>query len=188
MAFIHDIMFKQHFFADVVFGLLDMVLLSTRLSSSTTGGVEMLLNFSIVVVDDPDETSATFAMITSGLSEVDIVAAGLPTRSNLESRGVPIASVMCPPYDNATENEDHCLLYCPHVVKDRFLIWIVIGLTRFYVGFFNANLEDVTSTREEDIFPSIQRLSKMWIAARFSKGIAAWDKWISSPYDILALG
>ncbi|GJS21256.1 hypothetical protein Tco_0449888 [Tanacetum coccineum] len=68
-------MFKQHFFADVVFGLLDMVLLSTRLSSSTTGGVEMLLNFSIVVVDDPDETSATFAIITSGLSEVDIVAA-----------------------------------------------------------------------------------------------------------------
>ncbi|GJS21257.1 WAT1-related protein [Tanacetum coccineum] len=64
----------------------------------------------------------------------------------------------------------------------------VHGRLRFYVGFFNANLEDVTSIREEDIFPSIQRLSKMWIAARFSKGIAAWDKWISSPYDILALG
>ncbi|GJR56637.1 ataxia telangiectasia mutated family protein [Tanacetum coccineum] len=154
----------------------------------------------------------------------------LPTRSNPESRGVPIASVMCPFCDNATENEVHCLLYCPHVVKEWRKVWgwwnlglcnvfppfsirdIALGsvsdmgcnrLNKILHGVFrcslwaiwnwrnklaNANLEDVTSIREEDIFPSIQRLSKTWIAARFSKGTVDWNKWISSPYDILALG
>ncbi|GJR78511.1 hypothetical protein Tco_0149296 [Tanacetum coccineum] len=74
--------------------------------------------------------------------------------------------------------------------------WILHGVFQCYLWavwnwrnkLVNTKLEDVTSIREEDIFPSIQRLSKTWIAARFSKGTAAWDKWISSPYDILALG
>ncbi|GJQ90385.1 protein farnesyltransferase subunit beta [Tanacetum coccineum] len=35
----------------------------------------------------------------------------------------------------------------------------------------NAKLEDVASIKEEDIFPSIQRLTKTWIAARFSKEV-----------------
>ncbi|GJY12295.1 hypothetical protein Tco_0381604 [Tanacetum coccineum] len=138
----------------------------------------------------------------------------LPTRSNLESRGVPIASVMCPFCDNATENEVRCLLYCPRVVKvwRKVWSWWNLGLSNVFPHFFirdialgsvsdmgcnrlnkilhgvfqcslwaiwtwrnklvNANLEDVISIREEDIFPSIQRLSKAWIAARFSKGTA----------------
>ncbi|GJT96691.1 RNA-directed DNA polymerase, eukaryota [Tanacetum coccineum] len=83
-------------------------------------------------------------------------------------------------------------VFPPFPIRDialgSFLIWVV---NKILHGVFqcslwaiwnwrkklvNANLEDVTSIREEDIFPSTQRLSKTWIAARFSKGTADWDK------------
>nr|GEW80709.1 hypothetical protein [Tanacetum cinerariifolium] len=51
----------------------------------------------------------------------------------------------------------------------------------------NAKPDETSSVHDEDIFPSIQRLSKSWISARFFKGAAAWDKWISKPFDVLNL-
>nr|GEX95696.1 cysteine-rich receptor-like protein kinase [Tanacetum cinerariifolium] len=51
-----------------------------------------------------------------------------------------------------------------------------------------AKLEDVASIKEEDIFSSIQRPTKTWIAARFSKGFAEWDRWFSRPFDVLNIG
>ncbi|GKD59913.1 hypothetical protein Tco_1297422, partial [Tanacetum coccineum] len=65
-------MFKEHFFADLVFGLLDMLLLSLRCSLGTSGGVEMSLIFFVVVVDDLDDSSARFAIIAKSLSEAGV--------------------------------------------------------------------------------------------------------------------
>lgn len=48
----------------------------------------------------------------------------------------------------------------------------------------NAVPDLVSSIREEDIFPSIQTLSKLWISARFKSHIANWNNWVSKPFDL----
>ncbi|GJZ94121.1 2-methylene-furan-3-one reductase-like protein [Tanacetum coccineum] len=58
-----------------------------------------------------------------------------------------------------------------------------LGIWKWRNKLVNAKPDDASSVRDEDIFPSIQRLSKSWISALFSKGAAAWDNWISRPFD-----
>nr|GEY53847.1 hypothetical protein [Tanacetum cinerariifolium] len=150
----------------------------------------------------------------------------LPTRVNLEARGVPIPSSFCPFCGEVDECIDHCLISCSFATKVWRKVWdwwnlglfnsfppfsiqdIAMGLISSYScirlnkiihGVFqcslwaiwkwrnklvNAKIEDVEKIREEDIFPSIQCLSKSWISARFSKGVAAWDRWVSRPFDV----
>ncbi|GJX03965.1 RNA-directed DNA polymerase, eukaryota, reverse transcriptase zinc-binding domain protein [Tanacetum coccineum] len=48
----------------------------------------------------------------------------------------------------------------------------------------NAQQDRVDSIREEDIFPSIQRVSRIWISARASSRPANWNCWIPRPFDL----
>ncbi|GKC82378.1 hypothetical protein Tco_1138095 [Tanacetum coccineum] len=48
----------------------------------------------------------------------------------------------------------------------------------------NATLDTVSSIREEDIFPSIQMLSKLRISARLKSHIANMSLWISKHFDL----
>ncbi|GKB73283.1 hypothetical protein Tco_0934695, partial [Tanacetum coccineum] len=48
----------------------------------------------------------------------------------------------------------------------------------------NATPDTVSSIREEDIFPSIQMLSKLWISVRLISHIANGSLWISKPFDL----
>ncbi|GJX30972.1 RNA-directed DNA polymerase, eukaryota, reverse transcriptase zinc-binding domain protein [Tanacetum coccineum] len=45
----------------------------------------------------------------------------------------------------------------------------------------NAPVTSLTDVKVEDIFPSIQRLSMLWIAARCKRLSLNWNYWISSP-------
>ncbi|GJS08541.1 hypothetical protein Tco_0365337 [Tanacetum coccineum] len=49
----------------------------------------------------------------------------------------------------------------------------------------NSPPEAINAIKEEDIFPSIQRLTKTWISARDSRP-TSWNCWISSPCDLFA--
>ncbi|GJU94416.1 hypothetical protein Tco_1319172 [Tanacetum coccineum] len=45
-------------------------------------------------------------------------------------------------------------------------------------------LDRVDDIKQEDIFPSIQRISKIWISARASSRPANWNRWIARPFDL----
>ncbi|GJX32956.1 hypothetical protein Tco_0242811 [Tanacetum coccineum] len=49
----------------------------------------------------------------------------------------------------------------------------------------NSPPEAINTIKEEDIFPSIQRLTKTWISARYSRP-TSWNCWISSLCDMFA--
>ncbi|GKF14846.1 hypothetical protein Tco_0056308 [Tanacetum coccineum] len=48
----------------------------------------------------------------------------------------------------------------------------------------NAHQDRVDSIKQEDIFPSIQRITKIWISARASSRLANWNCWITRPFDL----
>ncbi|GJY55594.1 RNA-directed DNA polymerase, eukaryota, reverse transcriptase zinc-binding domain protein [Tanacetum coccineum] len=50
----------------------------------------------------------------------------------------------------------------------------------------NAEPDMVRKVKDEDIFPFIQRTSKLWISSRLNLAAANWNRWISRPYDILS--
>ena len=50
----------------------------------------------------------------------------------------------------------------------------------------NASVDSSPKIKEEDIFLSIQRLSRTWIAARLGSKPANWDVWISRPFDLFS--
>ncbi|GJZ84503.1 cysteine-rich receptor-like protein kinase [Tanacetum coccineum] len=52
----------------------------------------------------------------------------------------------------------------------------------------NASFASLIDAKNEDIFPSIQRLSKLWIAARCNRLSLKWTYWISSPSSLLDSG
>ncbi|GJW74221.1 reverse transcriptase domain, reverse transcriptase zinc-binding domain protein [Tanacetum coccineum] len=52
----------------------------------------------------------------------------------------------------------------------------------------NAPVTSLTDVKVEDIFPSIQRLSMLWIAARCKRLSLSWNYWISSPRSLLDSG
>ncbi|GJZ82479.1 hypothetical protein Tco_0647652 [Tanacetum coccineum] len=49
----------------------------------------------------------------------------------------------------------------------------------------NAPVTSLSEVNNEDIFPFIQRMSKLWIAARCKKLSLDWSRWISSPNSVL---
>ncbi|GJZ03150.1 hypothetical protein Tco_0521111, partial [Tanacetum coccineum] len=51
----------------------------------------------------------------------------------------------------------------------------------------HAPLESHANTLDEDIFPSIQRLSKLWISARCKPLHCNWRSWISRPWCVFNL-
>ncbi|GJY48687.1 RNA-directed DNA polymerase, eukaryota, reverse transcriptase zinc-binding domain protein [Tanacetum coccineum] len=149
----------------------------------------------------------------------------LPTRTNLISRGVFLASVLCPFCENEEEDIEHCLIRCPRVLPIWRKVWswwhlpspvtfpsfsitdIALGklvthdsprLKKAIHGVFQSALwavwkwrnklinsppEAINTIKEEDIFPSIQRLTKTWISARYSRP-TSWNCWISSPTKV----
>ncbi|GJY55596.1 putative RNA-directed DNA polymerase, eukaryota, reverse transcriptase zinc-binding domain protein [Tanacetum coccineum] len=50
----------------------------------------------------------------------------------------------------------------------------------------NAEPDMVRKVKDEDIFPFIQRTSKLWISSRLNLAAVNWNRWISRPYDILS--
>ncbi|GKD87700.1 hypothetical protein Tco_1358854 [Tanacetum coccineum] len=49
-----------------------------------------------------------------------------------------------------------------------------------------APADTTPKIKEKDIFPSIQRLSRTWNAARSAFNQANWDVWIYRPYDLFS--
>ncbi|GJZ01272.1 RNA-directed DNA polymerase, eukaryota, reverse transcriptase zinc-binding domain protein [Tanacetum coccineum] len=87
----------------------------------------------------------------------------LPTRANLASRGVDLDFANYPFCDNITKDLDHCVIKCPIVLPIwRKAIW------KWRNRIVNAPADTTPKIKEEEIFPSIQRLSRTWIAARNS--------------------
>ncbi|GKB39211.1 RNA-directed DNA polymerase, eukaryota, reverse transcriptase zinc-binding domain protein [Tanacetum coccineum] len=101
----------------------------------------------------------------------------LATRSNLSNRGVPLASSLCPFCESEVEDLDHCLINCPKVLPVWRKIWS-------WNKVVNADVDSVSSIKEEDIFPSIIRISKSWIGARCTSRLANWNSWIARPFDL----
>ncbi|GJR23759.1 putative ribonuclease H-like domain-containing protein [Tanacetum coccineum] len=122
----------------------------------------------------------------------------LPTRSNLILRGVNVSSVLCPLCDAEVESVEHCLIKClwignfrcPRVNKVlngvlQCVIWVVWKWRNKVV---NAPLDSIISAKSEDIFPSIQRLSKLWIAACCSSIPLDWSFRILNPKSTDVVG
>ena len=49
----------------------------------------------------------------------------------------------------------------------------------------HASTEEVNSIKHEDIFPSIQRLSLLWLANRSRRDNISWRDWILNPCEIV---
>ncbi|GJY11202.1 RNA-directed DNA polymerase, eukaryota, reverse transcriptase zinc-binding domain protein [Tanacetum coccineum] len=114
----------------------------------------------------------------------------LPTRANLASRGVDFESANCPFCDNVTEDLDHCVIKCRVVLpiwrKHGVFQTALWAIWKWRNRIVNAPADTTPKIKEEDIFPSIQRLSRTWIAARSAFNQANWDVWISRPYDLFS--
>ncbi|GJX93637.1 hypothetical protein Tco_0348223 [Tanacetum coccineum] len=52
------------------------------------------------------------------------------------------------------------------------------------VNAFLESTRTMVATKDEDVFPSIQRLSRIWSSARGSSSPLDWGCWISSPRSI----
>nr|GEX13213.1 RNA-directed DNA polymerase, eukaryota [Tanacetum cinerariifolium] len=103
----------------------------------------------------------------------------LATRLNLVNRGVSIDSDVSPFCKACGESVNHCLLICP-----KCGIWEVWNWRNKLV---HAPLDDRAKVREDDIFPSIQRLSNTWISARSNIQSSNWSVWISNPRSLLSI-
>ncbi|GKB57120.1 RNA-directed DNA polymerase, eukaryota, reverse transcriptase zinc-binding domain protein, partial [Tanacetum coccineum] len=81
----------------------------------------------------------------------------LATRLNLTTRGVDIPSPACPFYESDFEDIGHVLVKCPKVSVN------------------------------EDIFPRIQQMAKLWISASIpSKMKTDWVCWIARPWELFS--
>ncbi|GKC13749.1 RNA-directed DNA polymerase, eukaryota, reverse transcriptase zinc-binding domain protein [Tanacetum coccineum] len=132
----------------------------------------------------------------------------LPTRANLSSRGIPVANTLCPFCNNKEEDIDRCLINCPCVLpiwKKVWSWWHLPPLCTFpsfdikdiAMGMFASNGyslsnkamhgDRVDNIKQEDIFLSIQRISKIWISACASSRPANWNCWIARPFDLFGV-
>ncbi|GKC88196.1 hypothetical protein Tco_1148845 [Tanacetum coccineum] len=48
----------------------------------------------------------------------------------------------------------------------------------------NSQSDDSSIIKDDDIFPSIQHLSKTWISARIPSKSSNWNCWIARPFDL----
>ncbi|GKA70207.1 RNA-directed DNA polymerase, eukaryota, reverse transcriptase zinc-binding domain protein [Tanacetum coccineum] len=120
----------------------------------------------------------------------------LPTRSNLSHRVVVLSSSCCLMCESAIEEIDHCLIRCPMLNQIWRKVWSWWSLDmRVYCSLWaiwkwrnkivNAMPKEIAHVKDEDIFPSIQRLAKVWIEGRSKSHEAHWSCWIARPFDIL---
>ncbi|GKD03499.1 hypothetical protein Tco_1178473 [Tanacetum coccineum] len=58
------------------------------------------------------------------------------------------------------------------------------GIWNWRNKIINAQQDRVDNIKQEDISPSIQRISKIWISARASSRPANWNCWIARPFDL----
>ncbi|GKA96117.1 putative RNA-directed DNA polymerase, eukaryota, reverse transcriptase zinc-binding domain protein [Tanacetum coccineum] len=98
----------------------------------------------------------------------------LPTRANLASRGISLASTNC--------------LFCDFKIEQvlngvfQIALWV---LWNWWNRAVYASGDSLAKILEEDVFPAIQRMSKTWISARLSISKRAnWNKWISKPFEL----
>ncbi|GKA08346.1 putative RNA-directed DNA polymerase [Tanacetum coccineum] len=152
----------------------------------------------------------------------------LPTRVNLDLRGINMASNICPFCNTCVEDIEHCLINCSHSLAIWRKIWswwnmpsplsfpsfsirdIALGniglngssrISKVVHGVFltvvwsiwnwrnrivNAQPDAIAKIKGEDIFPSIQRLSMTWIAARLASLPANWNSWVAKPFELFS--
>ncbi|GJZ92042.1 hypothetical protein Tco_0664107 [Tanacetum coccineum] len=63
-----------------------------------------------------------------------------------------------------------------------------LGVWKWRNKVVNASDEDQTDAKKEDIFPFIQRLSKLWISARCKRMSLNWSCWIPNPRALFDSG
>ncbi|GKC06183.1 hypothetical protein Tco_0997793 [Tanacetum coccineum] len=72
-------------------------------------------------------------------------------------------------------------------IIDKHCIWNSwIPKKNYNSRIVNADPTQVDSVMNEDIFPSIQSVSKIWISERFKSHEANWNCWIPRPFDIVS--
>ncbi|GKB46064.1 arginine repressor C-terminal-like domain-containing protein [Tanacetum coccineum] len=75
---------------------------------------------------------------------------------------------------------------CTNKILQGVFYCVVWSIWNWRNRIVNADVNHVDSAMVEDIFPSIQRVSKIWISARFKSQDASWSCWIPRPFDILS--
>ncbi|GJV48522.1 RNA-directed DNA polymerase, eukaryota, reverse transcriptase zinc-binding domain protein, partial [Tanacetum coccineum] len=110
----------------------------------------------------------------------------LPSRANLLNRGVEISCARCVLCDmeNEVETVEHFasienkwVAKCFHGVC-YVALW---AIWHWRNRILHASADDVDSVRQEDIFPSIQRLSLLWISNRCPRTNCQWCEWVLNP-------
>ncbi|GKD92503.1 RNA-directed DNA polymerase, eukaryota, reverse transcriptase zinc-binding domain protein, partial [Tanacetum coccineum] len=69
------------------------------------------------------------------------------------------------------------------VVQGIFYI-VIWAIWKWRNRLVNAVLEEKAGILEEDLFPSIQRLSKLWLSARIVPRPVNWSVWIAEPFNM----
>ncbi|GJU83876.1 RNA-directed DNA polymerase, eukaryota, reverse transcriptase zinc-binding domain protein, partial [Tanacetum coccineum] len=96
----------------------------------------------------------------------------LPSRVNLVNKGVNLVSKLCPFCELEDETLKHCLIKCSHVQtlwrKGDLALEKISGQPPFPDFFIAAKSDDV-------FFPSIQRLSLLWISRRCHLKTVSWE-------------
>ena len=93
----------------------------------------------------------------------------LPTRSNLDSRGIDLDSTRCPLCDNDIETEDHVFVYCP-IARDT---WKAVFSWWKIIDFSPANLEEVLSMADQ--VSILQNQRKFFDAVVYTTLWALWN-------------
>ncbi|GKF68921.1 RNA-directed DNA polymerase, eukaryota, reverse transcriptase zinc-binding domain protein, partial [Tanacetum coccineum] len=89
----------------------------------------------------------------------------LPTRTNLFRRGVSLPSTTCPICDIVEEDIDHSCPRWKKIIHGVFS-WALWCIWKWRNKIVNADQSEVVRILDEDLFPAIQRISKVWILAR----------------------
>ncbi|GJZ23264.1 RNA-directed DNA polymerase, eukaryota, reverse transcriptase zinc-binding domain protein [Tanacetum coccineum] len=152
----------------------------------------------------------------------------LPTRVNLDLRGINMSSILCPFCDTCVEDIEHCLINCSHSLAIWRKIWswwnmpsplsfpsfsikdIALGniglngssrISKVVHGVFltvvwsiwnwrnrivNTQSDAIAKIKGEDIYPSIQRLSMTWIAARLASLPANWNSCVAKSFELFS--
>ncbi|GJY98586.1 RNA-directed DNA polymerase, eukaryota, reverse transcriptase zinc-binding domain protein [Tanacetum coccineum] len=101
----------------------------------------------------------------------------IATRSNLAACGVTLPSFNGPFCALDIEDMEHVLVNCPCVR----MVWRKNWRNRL----IHALGDDINSIKNEDIFPGIQRMTKLWMSARIcSKLKMDWNCWVTRPFEL----
>ncbi|GJU36447.1 hypothetical protein Tco_1184801 [Tanacetum coccineum] len=77
-------------------------------------------------------------------------------------------------------------LYLLMVLTNGLGLVMIQGVWKWRNKMVNASLDSVVAAKDEDVFPSIQRLSNIWISACCSSSHLDWRSWISSSKRLFA--